>query len=167
MTNTFTTSTTFTRTDAEYLASKVVSDLRGMKAYYYRPDESLIWDYYEELAELLSDGYLASVEYGFKRNGQRVVTLFYELRTDGSLADGKSGGVYARADISGTTWFSFLAYSRKWHLLSPNAQQEIEARLPIQRSYGQAPQDGSGYWVTDRSYSSKDVGTQRRTFRPY
>ena len=119
MTNTFTTSTTFTRTDAEYLASKVVSDLRGMKAYYYQPDESLIWDYYEELAELLSDGYVASVEYGFKRNGQRVVTLFYELRTDGSLADGKSGGVYARADISGTTWFSFLVYSRKWSLPSP------------------------------------------------
>ena len=167
MTNTFTTSTTFTRTDAEYLASKVVSDLRGMKAYYYRPDESLIWDYYEELAELLSDGYIASVEYGFKRNGQRVVTLFYELRTDGSLADGKSGGVYARADILGITWFSFLVYSRKWNLLSPSAQQEIEARLPIQRSYGQAPQDGSGYWITDRSYSSQGVGTQRRTFRPY
>lgn len=167
MTNTFTTSTTFTRTDAEYLASKVVSDLRGMKAYYYQPDESLIWDYYEELAELLSDGYMASVEYGFKRNGQRVVTLLYELRTDGSLADGKSGGVYARADMSGTTWFSFLVYSRKWNLLSPSAQQEIKARLPIQRSPGQAPQDGSGYWITDRSYSSQGVGTQRRTFRPY
>lgn len=166
MTNTFTTSTTFTRTNAEYLASKVVSDLRGMKAYYYRPDESLIWDYYEELAELLSGGYVTSVEYGFKRNGQRVVTLFYELRTDGSLADGKSGGVYARANISGTKWFSFLVYSRKWNLLSPGAQEEIEARLPIQRSYGQAPQDGSGYWVTDRSYSSQGVGTQRRTFRP-
>ena len=167
MTNTFTTSTTFTRTNAEYLASKVVSDLRGMKDYYCRPNESLIWDYYEELAELLVGGYVASVEYGFKRNGQRVVTLFYELRTDGSLADGKSGGVYARADMSGTTWFSFLVYSRKWNLLSPSAQQEIKARLPIQRSSGQAPQDGSGYWITDRSYSSQGVGTQRRTFRPY
>ena len=167
MTNTFTTSTTFTRTDAKYLASKVVSDLRGMKDYYGRPDESLIRDYYEELAELLVGGYVASVEYGFKRNGQRVVTLFYELRTDGSLTDGKSGGVYARADISGAKWFSFLVYSSKWDLLSPSAQQEIEARLPFQRSYGQAPQDGSGYWVTDRSYSSKSVATQRRTFRPY
>lgn len=167
MTNTFTTSTTFTRTNAEYLASKVVSDLRGMKDYYCRPDESLIWDYYEELAELLAGGYMASVEYGFKRNGQRVVTLFYELRTDGSLTDGKSGGVYARADTSGAKWFSFLVYSSKWALLSPTAQQEVEARLPIQRNYGQAPQDGSGYWVTDRSYSSKGVGTQRRTFRPY
>ena len=167
MTNTFTTSTTFTRTNAEYLASKVVSDLRGMKAYYSRPDESLIWDYYEELAELLVGGYVASVEYGFKRNGQRIVTLFYELRTDGSLADGKSGGVYARADISGAKWFSFLVYSRKWSSLPPGAQQEIEARLPLQRSSGQAPQDGSGYWVTDRSYSSKGIGTQRRTFRPY
>lgn len=167
MTNTFTTSTTFTKTNAEYLASKVVSDLRGMKAYYYQPDESLIWDYYEELTELLVGGYVASVEYGFKRNGQRVFTLFYEVQTDGSLADGRSGGVYARADISEAKWFSFLVYSSKWSLLSPSVQQEIEARLPFQRVYGQAPQDGSGYWVADRSYSSQGVGAQRQTFRPY
>ena len=167
MTNTFTTSTTFTRTNAEYLASKVVSDLRGMKAYYHCPNESEIWDYYAELAELLVCGLLGSVEYGFKRNGQRIVTLLYLVQTDGSLADGKSGGVYARADISGAMWFSFLTYSRDWSLLSSSDQQKIKARLPIQRSYGQAPQDGSGYWVADRSYSTQGVGTQRSTFRPY
>ena len=166
MANTFTTTNTFTRTNAEYLASKVVADLRGMRAYYDWPSESLIGDYYAELAELLAGSYVASVEYGFQRNGERVVTLYYDVRTDGSLTDGKSGGVYARADISGASWFSFLVYSGKWDSLSPSAQQEIEARLPIKRNYGEAPGDGSGYWITDRSYSSEGVGTQRRTFRP-
>ena len=167
MTNTYTTSATFTKTNVEYVASKVVADLRGLRAYYSQPSESAIWDFYEELVGLLAGGYVASVEYGFKRSGQRIVSLYYEARTDGSLSDGKSGGVYARADISGASWFAFLVYSRKWDLLSHSAQQEIEARLPIKRSYGQAPGDGNGYWTTDRSYTSQGVGVQRRTFRPY
>ena len=84
MTNTYTTSSTFTKTNVEYVASKVVADLRGLKAYYGEPDEDKIWDFYEELVELLAGGYVTSVEYGFKRNGQRVVSLYYEARMDGS-----------------------------------------------------------------------------------
>ena len=167
MTHSFTTSSTFTRTNAEYIASKVVADLRAMRDYYGQPDESLIWDFYEELTELLVGGYLASVEYGFMRNDQRVVTLYYEVRPDGSLSDEKSGGVYARADISNTVWLSHLTTNRKWNSLSNADKQEIKARLPIKRTLGQDPQDGSGYWVTDKSYSSQGVSTQRQTFRPY
>ena len=167
MTNTYTTSGTFTKTNVEYVASKLVADLRGLRAYYGQPSESAIWDFYEELVELLAGGYVDNVEYGFKRHGQRIVSLYYEARTDGSLSDGKSGGVYARADISGASWFSFLVYSGKWASLSPGAQQAIEARLSIKRSHGQAPGDGNGYWSTDRTYSSQGIGVQRRTFRPY
>ena len=167
MTNTYTTSSTFTKTNVEYVASKVIADLRGLKAYYGQPSESQIWDFYGELTGLIAGGYVASVEYGFQRSGQRIVSLYYEARMDGLLTDGKSGGVYARADIAGASWFSFLVYSRKWDLLSPNDQHAIEARLPIKRSYGQAPGDGNGYWSIDRSYASQGVGIQRRTFRPF
>ena len=118
MTNTYTTSSTFTKTNVEYVASKVLADLRGLKAYYGEPDEDMIWDFYEELVELLAGGYVASVEYGFERNDQRIVSLHYEAQMDGSLTDGKSGGVYARADISRASWFSFLVYSNKWGSLS-------------------------------------------------
>ena len=110
---------------------------------------------------------MASVEYGFKRNGQRVVSLYYEARGDGSLTDGRSGGVFARADVSGANWFSFLEYSGKWDSLSSAAQQQVEDRITIKRSYGQAPRDSNGYWSTDRTYSSQGIGVQRRTFRPY
>ena len=167
MTYTYTTSSTFTRTDAKHIASKVAADLRGMRDYYGKPNESQIKDYDEELTELLVGGYLESVEYGFMRNDQKIVTLYYEVLSNGSLSDEKSGGVYARADISNAEWFSFLTHNLKWVLLSNTTQQQIEARLPIKRTPGQEPQDGNGYWVTDRSYSSQDVGTQRRTFRPY
>ena len=167
MTQTFTTSNTFTQTRAEYIASKVAADLRALTAYYDQPSESHIRDLYQEFCELLVGGYVASVEYGFKRDDQRVVTLYYEVRADGSLADGKSGGVFARAGITGANWFSFLEYSENWATLSASEKQSVKERLPIQRTSGQAPQDGSGFWETDRSYSSDGVGTQRSTFRPY
>ena len=166
MTNTYTTSATYTKTNVKYVASKVIADLRGLSAYYGQPSDSKIWDFYEELVELLADGYVASVEYGFKRNEKRVVSLYYEARADGSLTDGRSGGVFARADISGASWFSYLVYSNKWDSLSPAVQQQVKDRIPIKRTHGQAPGDGNGYWSTDRTYSSQGLGVQRRTFRP-
>lgn len=167
MTRTFTTSSTFTRTGAKYIASKVLADLRGMRDYYGEPSESQILDYYGELTELLVGGYIESVEYGFRKNGRRVVTLYYEVLSDGSLSDEKSGRVYARADISNSKWFSFLTHNGKWASLSPADRQQIEARIPVKRSPGKSPQDGNGYWMADKNYSSQGVGTQRRTFRPY
>lgn len=165
MTYTYTTAHTFTKTNAEYVASKVAADLRGMGRYYGQPAEPRIWDFYEEVVELLVEGCLKSVEYGFKRNGRRVITLKYEVRTDGSLSDGRSGGVYARANISGATWFSFLIYSDKWYSLSEADQQKIKKRITIKRTFGKEPEDGDGYWVADRRYSSQGVGAQRSTFR--
>ena len=166
VTHTFTISGTFTKTGSKYLASKVAADLQAMRDHYGHPSEAKIQDYNTELAVLLAEGCLENVEYGFKRNDNRVVSLYYEVRTDGSLTDGRSGGVYARADIGDADWFSFLTYSGRWEQLGETEQWQIKARLPIKRIDGQAPQDGNGYWVTDRSYSSQGVGTQRRTFRP-
>lgn len=166
MSHTFTTSSTFTKTGAEYLASKVAADLRGMRDHYGRPSEAEIRDFYTELTVLLAEGCLGSVEYGFEQNDNRVVSLYYKVRTDGSLTDVRSGGVYARANIAGACWFSFLTYSGRWDQLRADERRRIEARLPFNRIEGYAPQDGDGYWVNDRSYSSQGVGTQRRTFRP-
>jgi hypothetical protein len=167
MSYTFTTTSTFTRTSAAYIASKVVTDLRRMLFYYGLPSEAKIVQYYEELVELLVNGYLSNVEYGFRQDGKRVVGLVYEVRLDGSLSDGNAGGVYARADVTGAQWFSHLTYSSKWYALSNADQDRFEAQLPFRRSTGAAPEDGRGYWVTDRSYGADGVGTQRRTFRPY
>lgn len=167
MTYTFTATSTFTRTSARHIASKVVTDLRRMNFYYGLPTETEIEHYYSELVELLALGYVESVEYGFKRNGRRIVSVFYEVRADGSLADDRAGGVHARADITGASWFSFLTYNSKWSQLSEGERARIEATLPIRRTTGQAPQDGNGYWVTDRTYSADGVGVQRRAFRPH
>ncbi len=158
---------TFTRTSARYIASKVVADLRRMRSYYDWPSEAQIELFYAELVELLALGYLGSLEYGFKRDGRRIVSLLYEVWSDGSLSDDRAGGVHARADITGASWFSFLTYNAKWSLLSPEEKERIEASLPISRVSGQSPQDGNGYWMVDRTYSADGVGAHRRMFRPY
>lgn len=166
MTHTFTTSNTFTKTGADYLASKVAADLQAMKDHYGWPSEAKIQDYHTEITVLLSEGCLESVEYGFEQNNSRIISIHYTVRADGSLTDGKSGGVYARANTADAAWFSFLTYSGRWGQLEEEERQRIKSRIPIERAPGKAPQDGNGYWVGDRSYSSQGVGTQRRTFRP-
>ena len=165
MTNTFTRSSTSTKIGARHITSKVMADLQSMKDNYGRPDESKIYDYGTELIILLAGGYLASVEYGFERNDRRIVTLRYTVQ-DGLSGDTKSGGVVPRADICNAMWFSFLEYSSSWEALSDSEWRQIKERIPIERTNGHGPQDGDGYWVTDKTYSSQGVGTQRRMFRP-
>ena len=167
MTYTFTTTKTFTRTSAQHIASKVQTDLHRMLSYYGKPSKRWIDAYFEELTELLVHGYVANIEYGFRRNGKRVVSLYYTVQADGSLSDNRAGGVFARADITGATRFSFLNYSDKWFELSRDDRDRFQARLHFQRTTGEAPGDGDGYWVDDRSYSVDGDGTRRQTFRPY
>lgn len=168
MSNTFTTTSTrtFTRTSAKYLASKVSTDLYRFHRYYDRPTQTQISDYDVELTELLVGGYVSSVEYGFKTGNSRVLTLFYQVFADGSLSDGNPGGTYARAAVDAASWFSFLTYSSAWSALSHAEQSRIEAGLPFARSSGSAPQDGAGRWVIDRSYAADGTGLQRRSFIP-
>ena len=76
----YTLTKTFTRTSARYIASKVVADLRLMRIYYGRPSNAKIVDYFSELTEFLVYRYVAQIEYGFQRNGNRVEihTLFVQ-----------------------------------------------------------------------------------------
>ncbi len=168
MTYTFTQTSTFTRTSARYLASKVATDLYRLNRLYGRPSEPHIDNYNDELVELLLGNYVQSVEYGFKRQEYRILTLSYEVQTDGSLSDSDAGGIYARAsDVRSASWFSYMTYSAAWYLLSHYQRASIQEQLPFQRSDSLAPRDGNGYWTADRGYSTDGTILSRQTFRPY
>ena len=168
--STITATQTFTRTHAKHLASKVVADLYQCARLYGKPRTDEVADYETELVELLVGGYVAEYEFGFKKNGKRVVTWQYRVNAYGDLvgggADDRAGGVYARAKVADATHFNFLSYSQKWRNLTPEARKALKDRLPIRRSPGALPADGNGYWVSDRTYSSGGVAVSRRTFRP-
>lgn len=157
---------TFTRTNARYIATKVAADLHRMQHLYGWPTESVIEGIMQELTELLPGGYVKSLEVGFARSNARVVSLFYEVRSDGTLADDNAGGVPRGVDISGTEYINYLTTSSAWSNLTASEKQALQAKLPYVR-VGAAPHsDGWGYWEQDRTYSSNGTGTVRKTFRP-
>jgi hypothetical protein len=167
MSSTYTRSSTFTITNARYLSSKVAADLHLCAQYYGKPTEEQVRDYAEELAQLLKDGYVSEYEFGYKRNGKRVVCWRYTVRPDGTLTtDDRPGKVVATVDVNGAAFYNFLTHSSAWHALDLAERDDISASLPVQRTPGFLPADGDGYWVADKSYSSGDIGLGRDTFRP-
>ncbi len=167
MSTTYTTSSTFTRTHARYLASKPAADLRQMQLLYGRPTDAEIADYIVELTELLAGGYLNCVEYGFWRNGAWIVSLQYTARWDGTLeADDRPGRAPVGVDVKGASWYSHLSKNSKWHALSASEQQKVLDAIPVKRVTGDAPGYVNGVWIEDRTYSRNGVSLSRKTFRP-
>lgn len=162
-----TATTTFTRTHARDIAAKIAADLRQMNHHYGEPSLDQIPKYLGEIIELLTAGYLRSFEDGFETSdGRRVVSLRYAVRDDGTISDGRAGGVYPHADITNATHFNFVNYTQKFFNLIQAERDVFRAALPIQRTPGSDRTDGNGYWEADRGYASGGVGAERRTFRP-
>lgn len=158
-------STTFTRTHAREISSRVAADLYMMKALYGEPSAEAIDAYETEFVELLVKGYLRTMEYGFKRDSNRVVTLRYTARPGRGEPD-RAGSVYATADTDGASFFSFLDYTSAWDNLTGTEKAAFKATLSFQRTPGNAPGNGNGYWVTDKAYNAAGVSASRETFRP-
>ena len=160
---------TFTRTEARYLASKVVADLHQCARLYDQPSTTRIADYEAELVERLAKGYIKQYEFGFKGDGKRIVSWRYQVK-DGDLVGGgtddRPGGVYARADVTGAAYYNHTISTMKWATLSDEEQAAFEATLPFARSEMSLPDDGAGYWTADKTYTRGGVEVTRRTFRP-
>lgn len=168
MTMTATYTTTFTMTHAKHLASKVIADLYLCFRQYGSPSADSVSAYQEELTVLLAGRYVEAYEFGFKRNGQRVLSWRYTVGSAGDLqGDSRSGGLVRGIDVAGATYFNFLTYSDRWSQLSAAEQQAVEDMVPIKRTWGSAPADGNGYWTTERSYSAGGMAVVRRVFRPW
>lgn len=169
MTASYSISETFTLTNAKHLASKVVADLYQCHRFYGAPAESSIAHYHDELVVMLAGGYVEDYEFGFKKDGQRVVSWQYRISAGGDLvggSDARSGGIYARAQITGAEWFNFMNYTATWWALTDTERSSVRGQHPVRRSTGTLPADGAGYWETDRSYNSGGVQASRRSFRP-
>lgn len=166
MSTTYTNSATFTRTHARYLASKVAADLRQMRIFYGQPSEAAIDDFVEELVELLVGGYLASVDYGLRRNGGWVVALSYTVRNGTLSSDDRAGRVPVGADVSGASWYSYLRHSDKWLGLTQAERDRIEATIPVKRTGASEPGLGSGnVWIEDKVYTNGGTSFTRRTLK--
>jgi hypothetical protein len=168
MTGSYSASETFSLTHAKYLASKVVSDLYQCSNFYGEPSDAEIARYQDELVVMLDGGFVREYEFGFKKDDRRVVSWQYRVNASGDLAGGsdqRSGGMFARADVSGATIFNFMSYTPAWFDLSDSERATVKAKHAVNRGTGSLPGDGNGYWQTDRTYSSAGVVVERKTYR--
>jgi len=159
----------FTHTDARKLGAKVATDLKRMQRFYGYPSDSCIADFEAEIVELLKVGYLGTVTYGFKREGQWIEpTLRYTARdlAGGAANDDDPGKVRPGANITGATFASFLSYGNAWNRASEAERAAFEKGLPLQR--GTAPEPGvNGYLTDDRTYCSGGRALNRASVRGY
>lgn len=162
-------SQTFTVTHARHMAAKVATDLKRMQRLYGSPSDERIAKFEDEVIQLLKQGLLGMVTYGFRRNGDWIEpTVRYTARDLAGLSanDDDPGRVRHGADVTGASFYSFLSYSAAWNELTDAQKAEIEGRLPLQR--GSASEPGiNGYIVSDRTYSSGGKALDRSSVRAF
>lgn len=155
MTQTYTTTETWSRTHARYIAGKVAADLRQMQQAYGQPSDQHLNDLIEELVSYLADGYLDYVEYGFRRGESWVVAHKYLAAELGSsAADDRSGRVRRGADVAGAYWWSYLVKNSRWSNLTQAERDQYEAGIAVKRTSGKGASAAGGGWAPERSYSS-------------
>lgn len=168
MSNTYTLTETFNVTHARKLAAKVVADMHQCNRLYTKgPSATAIAGYEAELVAMLSGGYISSYEFGFQTSdGKRVLSWKYTIAASGDLEGGRSGGLFATADVTGASLFNFMTTNSKWSSLTPTSRAKVDKQHNVSRVDGDPPADGAGYWAATRSYAAGAVGVTRSEFRP-
>lgn len=165
---TITEASTFTVTHARHMAAKVATDLKRLQRLYGAPSDSSIADYEAEVIELLKAGYLGTVSYGYRRNGNWIEpTLIYTARDlTGISTNDDPGRIRPGANISGASFYSYLTYSSAWDNLSGPEKEDFKTRMPFKR--GGANEPGiEGYLSDDRTYSAGGRALNRTSLRSY
>jgi hypothetical protein len=159
-------SDSFTITDARHVGAKVGADLRMIANLYGKPALTDIDDYVEEVALLLRDGHLGTVDYGFKQvtgNAWRL-RLRYTATAGGHLVDNRPGSFPSAVAVAGLPFLSFLTYSANYLRLTAEAQQRIKAVLPVQRTTGVEPTATAGIATAGHGYARNGIGVDRSVY---
>jgi len=160
----YTSNTTFTLTNAKYLASKIATDLKRIQRFYNSPTDEKITAYEEEITELLKEGYLDNVTYGFRRDGHWIkpsIKYTSSELSSGSIDD-DPGKIPSGADISNATFGSFLCKNEKWNNLSQAEKANFLKKLPIERTEASQPE---GNFYNDLTYGSGGKTINRSTLK--
>jgi hypothetical protein len=165
--STYTDSTTFTITHARHLAAKVATDLKRMQRFYGKPSDSEIEGYETEIIELLRNGYLGTVTYGFIKDDKWIEpTIMYNARELSAGIDDDPGRVPIGTNIEGASFYSYLTYSNKWNNLSWEDKDKFKKALPFYRGGADEPSI-NGYLSQDKTYSSGGRSLNRSIVKSY
>ena len=154
-------------THAVHIAAKIATDLKRMQRFYGQPSEEWRRGFEAEAIELLKEGYVSNVFYGFLRDGLWIEpTLFYTARDlhGDAAGDDDPGRVLPGAPTNGASFHSYLSLNSAWMQLTPDQKKEFNKRLPFQRGDGPEPST-DGHWIRDSAYSSGTRATERAMLR--
>lgn len=157
---------TFTITDARYVGAKIGADLHLLNSLYGRPGLAEIGDYSEEAALLLRDGYLGTVDYGFRDTATNSwkLRLRYTATTGGQLRNDHPGELPTSATVTGFPFCSYLAYSVAFEALPAARQTAVRDALPIRRVGADEPATGPGNSGAGHGYGRNGAGVTRDVF---
>lgn len=168
MTYSYTTTESFTIAHARKLAAKVTADMDQCRRWYGEPSAAEIAAYGEELVAMLHGQYVTKYEFGYQTSDdRRIVSWLYKVTAAGDLDGGRSGGLYAQADVGNATMFNFLTTNSAWSGLGAAGRDKVREKHSITRVSGEPPKDGNGRWVRDKTYASGGVAIEREEFRPW
>jgi hypothetical protein len=169
MSATLTRNASFTLTEARYIAAKVGADLRMLHNLYGKPALDTVDLYVEEVALLLRDGYLKTVDFGFRSNSDNAwkLRLRYTATLGGHLTDDRPGRLPTAADVAGLPFYSFLVYSAKYDNLPASEKQKVEQALPLQRVGAAEPSASFGTFTSGHGYSRNGTGVNRDIYTAF
>jgi hypothetical protein len=159
----------FTLTHARYVGAKIGADLRLLTNFYGKPILDDIDAYVEETAVLLRDGYLDTVDFGFRQQDANAwkLRLRYTATLGGHLVDDRPGNFPATVAVAGLPFYSFLNYSMNFLLLPTSLQNQITEALPVRRTTGTEPTASSGTSTSGHGYSRNGAGVSRGVYVAY
>lgn len=162
-------SRSFTITHARQLASKVAADLMRMHRLYGAPSIERVNQFEQELVAFLHHGYLDTVTYGFKRDGEwiepSVRYVASEITTQG--LDDDPGRVKPGHNVAGASFSSYLTYSSSWDRLTATEKSSFESALPLQRTGAPEPGVANGFFQNDKTYSAGGISLGRSSIRSF
>ena len=164
MTYSLTRTSTFTITEARYIASKLGADLRNLNARDGWPRHDKIPKFVEETAQYLKAGYLDYVDFGFKNGEEWKLRLRYTAVAGGQLRDDVPGGLPSAYDLAPYQFHSFLRHNGAFDALTADARAAFEATLPIDRTPGTEPTAYAGSYGSSSQYSRSGHGLDRSLY---
>jgi hypothetical protein len=119
-----------------------------------------------KLADRVRDGYLGTVDYGFRDTGANSwrLRLRYRATTGGQLVDSRPGSFPRSAAVDGYPFYSYMSYSPKFHLLADSEQHEVKEKLPFYRVGADEPTANFGTTTTGHGYARNGTGVVRDVY---
>ena len=164
LTRTLTETTSFPK--IVYVTRKVQADFLAILETYGYFSEDYAHRLITDVRTLLDEEVIDRVNFVWTAvESTRVIEAFsYEVILNGlGLADDRSGGIRHNSDLAGAEFHVRVFYNERWRTMEEDERRQIP--LLLTWSVGGQLDYSSGYWSSDRTYSTEGYALARKRFK--